>query len=240
MTNDLEDRYCRRLQELKFTGQGILAAAKYQRLQPQASTGTAGSLAEMNETAFAQWRVNYASLLNNIFVEGSPGRPLVSQYAQYSDPLALLPPALGILAGIQDDIEKGFLGKLNNRIESEIAVDYMSQAEQLLDGDTSEIPSHVPAAVLAGAVLERALRALCQQQVPPIPLTDPRRKQKTLDPLIDDLKKAKLFVEATAKQLRSWAGLRNLAAHGHFEDLRRQDVELMIKGIKNFLEEYLR
>ncbi len=44
----------------------------------------------------------------------------------------------------------------------------MGQAEQLLDEGQSGKYDHVPAAVLSGAVLEKALRTLCGKQVPPI------------------------------------------------------------------------
>jgi hypothetical protein len=99
---------------------------------------------------------------------------------------------------------------------------------------------HVPAAVLAGAVLEKALRVLCSQHQPPISVTGPGGKAKTLNPLIDSLKKANVFNEAKTKQLRAWADLRNQAAHGEFAEFARGDVEQMIKGITLFLAEHLK
>jgi len=63
---------------------------------------------------------------------------------------------------------------------------------------------------------------------------------KTLSPLIDEQKKAGAFNELKAKKLRSWAGVRNAAAHGHFSDFSKADVEQMISGINNFLADYLK
>jgi hypothetical protein len=39
---------------------------------------------------------------------------------------------------------------------------------------------------------------------------------KTSNPLIDDLKKAGVFNELKARQLRAWADIHNKAAHGEF------------------------
>jgi hypothetical protein len=97
---------------------------------------------------------------------------------------------------------------------------------------------HVPAAVLSGAVLEKALRTLCDQQNPPISTNKSNGERKTLDPLITDLRKDRVFNETKAKQLRAWAAIRNHAAHGEFDQFTRKDVENMIRGIKNFLAEY--
>jgi uncharacterized protein YutE (UPF0331/DUF86 family) len=56
--------------------------------------------------------------------------------------------------------------------------------------------------------------------------------------LIDDLKKAGVYNENKAKQLRAWAGTRNHAAHGEFGEFTRTDVEQMVAGINTFLAEF--
>ena len=115
----------------------------------------------------------------------------------------------------------------------------MGQAEGLLNEGQPGKFDHVPAAVLTGAVLEKALRKLCDDQQPPIPTVDAKGDPKTLNPLIDDLKKANVFNELKAKQLRAWADIRNKAAHGEFDQFKRTDVEQMMGGVKNFLADYL-
>jgi len=147
---------------------------------------------------------------------------------------------VSLLRGVKDDFEKGFLDDMVGAIEAEIASDYMGQAEHLLAEGQRGRSDHVPAAVLAGAVLEKALRTLCCQQQPPIPLKNTNGGFKTLGPLIDEVKKAGALNEAKAKQLRAWAGIRNLAAHGEFTQFKRTDVEAMISGINSFLADYLK
>ena len=91
----------------------------------------------------------------------------------------------------------------------------MEQAEALLGEGIEGQYDHVPAAVLCGAILEDALRRLCQKQTPPIATAKPDGRKKTMEPqkLIQDLRKAEAFNKLVANQLRSWAKIRNYAAH---------------------------
>jgi uncharacterized protein YutE (UPF0331/DUF86 family) len=71
-------------------------------------------------------------------------------------------------------------------------------------------------------------------------MVNAKGEPKTLSPLIDELKKAEVFNELKAKQLRSWADIRNAAAHGEFSAFGKSDVAQMISGINNFLAGYLK
>ena len=147
---------------------------------------------------------------------------------------------VGTLQGLQDDYVNGMLDSLSRMIGAEIASDYMGQAKQLLGEGVSKQYDHVPAAVLAGAVLEGSLRRLCQRHTPEISIFKGDGEQpKKVTVLIDELKAAGLYNELKAKQLRAWADIRNAAAHGRFEDFERHQVEAMISGIQSFLADHL-
>ncbi len=146
---------------------------------------------------------------------------------------------VGILKGLKDDYENGFLDDLEKWITAEISADYMGQAEVLLGEGASGQYAHVPAAVLCGAVLEDSLRRLCQRQAPSISITKPNGQPKKLNALIDELQKADVFNKLKAGQLRSFAQIRNSAAHGQFNEFKRSDVESMLKGVGDFLADYL-
>ncbi len=187
------------------------------------------------------WRTNSVALLSQIV----PSRnevlwQSVKIFSQLPDGKGNLEWGIATLRAIRSDFAAGFLEDVSVKIEAEIAADYMGQAEGLLQEGQPGKYDHVPAAVLAGAILEKALRTLCGQQQPPISTIKPNGEPKTLNPLIDELKKANLFNEAKAKQLRAWADIRNLAAHGEFDHFTRGDVEQMIPGINNFLADYLK
>jgi len=194
----------------------------------------------VNWQRFVTWRTTSVTLLTQVLPQEHAHRKAVDGFAQISNEKSKLEWGISFLKGIEDDFKNGFLGSLSAVIEAEVAADYMGQAEHLLaEGQTGKF-DHVPAAVLCGAVLEKALRTLCGEQQPPISTATSGGEPKTLNPLIDDLKKAGVFNEAKAKQLRAWAAIRNHAAHGQFDQFNRKDVEQMIQGINNFLADYLK
>ncbi|MEG4456773.1 DUF4145 domain-containing protein [Microcoleus sp. N9_A1] len=185
------------------------------------------------------WHLNYLSLLDQIIPPRSVHRKLLEETVSLSYPPDHLNTRISHLKGLKDDFQKGYLGDLGLEIESAIAADYMGQAEQLLAEGQSGKYDYVPAAVLAGAVLEKSLRTLCDKQSPPISTVNNKGEPLRLARLIDVLKTNNLFNELTAKQLRAWADIRNSAAHGDFDKFKRSDVDLMIQGINIFLATHM-
>jgi hypothetical protein len=183
------------------------------------------------------WRTSCASLLDQILPAESAHRQDVEGFRNIHICPGHFDWAIGTLKGLRADYENGFLGDLIGQIEREIAADYMGQAERLLSEGQPGRFDHVPAAVLAGAVLEKALRDLCRRQDPSIPTVKDNGEEKGMNRMIDDLKKADVYTKLKAEQLRSWASIRNSAAHGQFNQFSRTDVEQMVKGIKDFVDE---
>ncbi|MEO6996357.1 MAG: DUF4145 domain-containing protein [Lacunisphaera sp.] len=195
---------------------------------------------KLNWPRYVEWRTKATTLASHVVPDKNIHNSSVSSLAHLTSTAEHMEWAISFLKAIKNDLESGFFDSLSIQIEAEIASDYMGQAEQLLgEGQTGKF-DHVPAAVLAGAVLEKALRKLCGQQQPPVSTLTTSGEPKTLNPLIDDLKKAGLFNELKAKQLRAWADIRNKAAHGDFDQFNRGDVEQMIQGVSNFLADYIK
>jgi hypothetical protein len=241
----LKAQYTRRFDELIAEGRRILESFRQEQVWEDQPSWVSGSHNKRRKTVtkydlegFAAWKLNCTSLANALVSSGSPVSEVLDFGSTGAD-RGQITAAIGRLRGLQDDFAKGFLDDLGLKIEAEIASDYMGQAEALVGEGVSGHYDHVPAAVLAGAVFEKALKTLCEQQSPPVPLLDNGGKPKMLDLLITDLKKAGVFEEPKAKQLRAWAGIRNAAAHGEFDKFTRADVEPMVKGIGDFLADYL-
>jgi hypothetical protein len=185
---------------------------------------------------FAALQVNTQSLLQLLTTRRS-------QLKQLADEVRKLSPyqieyLLGLLRGIKNDYESGMLDTLISMVEADVAGDYLGQAERLLREGKSGNYDHVPATVLLGAILEDALRRLCQRQSTPIPIKI-GKSHKKVSTMIDDLKKAGVYNELKAKQLRAWADIRNAAAHGEFGNFTRSDTEQMLAGVQQFLADYL-
>ena len=192
----------------------------------------------IDQPRFIAWITKCITLLSQIIKRNNTHWATVEDFRKLPCGEMHLKNGIAALKAIKDDFEKGFLGDLAAQVAAEITADYMGQADGLLQEGQSGKFDYVPAAVLAGAVLEQALRRLCDQHQPPIETTKTDGSKKTLNPLIDDLKKAEVYNEAKAKQLRVWADIRNHAAHGGFDQFKPADVERMISGIKIFLEDH--
>jgi len=142
---------------------------------------------------------------------------------------------IGKLVATRFDLNDGFL---RFQIQDEVAIDLMQQAKELLEEGRTGESGYLPAAVLAGAVLENFLRTLCARQSPPITVKRDNGAFKMLATLVDELETAKLYNSAESKQIKVWVTIRNFAAHGQFADFDLKQVEAMIMGISAFIEKH--
>lgn len=246
LPNLLLAKHVARFDSLIAEGRSILDSAKevpakmdYNELTGETWEGRS-AYKQPDSERFTEWRTNVGTLLARVIPKDHIHRDAVEKLPEWQPTTHSIQEATSLLKGIKDDLEQGFLDDLTLGIEAEIAADYMGQAVNLLAEGQQGKFDHVPAAVLAGAVLEKALRTMCSQQQPSVSIVNANGEPKKLNLLIDDLKKAGAFVETKAKQLRAWAGIRNDAAHGEFDEFTRGDVEAMIPGINTFLAEYLK
>ena len=133
-----------------------------------------------------------------------------------------------MVAAAKHDFERGLLFDLRALVNAEILGDFMEQAERLLEENY-----YVPAASLAGAVLEDTLRKLCDKNG----LTYPDKT--TIDRLNADLAKAGIYDKLVQKRITALADIRNNADHGKFDKFAREDVEDMVKWLRRFTADYL-
>jgi hypothetical protein len=80
--------------------------------------------------------------------------------------------------------------------------------------------------VIAGVVLETALRQLCDRENIP---------HGKLDKMNADLAKAGKYNKLMQKRITALADIRNSAAHGNFNQFTQQDVENMMNEVEQFL-----
>ena len=189
-------------------------------------------------SSFIKWRTDCNLLLTSLYSYSQIQNEFAATFLKLQTRTDNVRWGIETLRSIKENLHDGFLDDLASKISSEIAFDYMQQAENLIDEDSNGKYNHIPAAVLAGTVLEKTLRGLCDRQNPPVPTTKDNGTSKTLNPLIDDLKKAGLYNEAKAKHLKVYADIRNHAAHGKNTEFNLDDVKDMIRGIERFISEY--
>ncbi len=241
--SQIKEKYLNRLDTLIAKGSEICERSVSKRGPWRGHTGIDGHHVygpdEMHTVHpdFTKWKLSVVNLLEQILPKEHPHRKYIEFIQNMSSKLNLIQFVIQLLQSIREDFSEGFLNDLIHQIEMKISSDYMEQAESLVEEKTGSTLNHIPAAVLAGAVLEKRLKQLCLEQIPEIPLFTDGGKPKTMNPLIEDLKKAGSVSGTRAKELKAWADIRNNAAHGNFESIVRSEVERMITGIKAFLSE---
>lgn len=134
-----------------------------------------------------------------------------------------------VLSAAADDYADGMLKNIRHLVRADVAADFLEQAEALLRAGYA-----VPAASLAGAVLEDTLRKLCDAN----DITyDPKRS--TIEALNVALAKADVYDKLVQKEITAKADLRNTADHGRFNEVKAQDVENMLRWVRSFVADRL-
>jgi hypothetical protein len=127
----------------------------------------------------------------------------------------------------EDGLATGLPFAAQARVEA--ASDLMDQAEQLL-GDASIHPA--AAAMLIGAALEELLRSMCISE------TVTWVGKPGIGSYADALRAQELITKQDHKDVTSWAGQRNDAAHGNFDVIEKPRVRLMADGVNLFMQRH--
>jgi hypothetical protein len=134
----------------------------------------------------------------------------------------------GILSALHTAYSQGLLYDLEELIRGEIFDDFLEMAEYLLEEGYKD-----PAAVLIGGVLEEHLRKLCLKNE--IAIKTPDGKPKSGGVLNDDLYKGGIYNKGDFKSIIAWLEIRNNAAHGKYNEYSEEQVDLMLKSIRDFI-----
>jgi hypothetical protein len=129
-----------------------------------------------------------------------------------------------------DLAEKGILSEmsLRRKAEADVTSEILQQANGLLEAEGAHPAA---AAVLIGGVLEQFLRSWADEKCL-------NTSRETIDAYSVALRGAELIDKQDKKDIDAWAGLRNLAAHGRFDQLSKERVETMLAGVNLFLRKH--
>jgi hypothetical protein len=186
---------------------------------------------------FVSWRTSCAAVLEQVVPASSTLHATVVGFIELDNKPSTRDRAIGFLRAVRRELDAGSLDSFAMKIEADVLSDYLDQAHTLL-GDQSDGFTHIAAAVVAGAALERCLRAVCTGLAPPEPVADAKGNLLTLTPLVEALKRRQVYNELQAKELRTWAALRNHAAHGDFDQFTREQAASMVDGVGRFVSAY--
>lgn len=137
------------------------------------------------------------------------------------------------LVGFRNYINSGLANPVSLQRQAQVIVvnDFLEQADLLLN-DTKVHP--VAPIVIIGASLEEFLRNWCiDAQL----LAD--EVKGSIDKYAQLLRGKELINKQDVKDITSWGGLRNEAAHGHWQGAEsRETARLMLMGVNLFMRKY--
>jgi len=181
-----------------------------------------------NRVRSAELMLRARNLIRRVCGEGSEHYRVLLELARIDQPAAYVPRLQGVLLAAMDDFREGRFFEFRHVIEAEALGTFIDQAESLLAAG-----HHVPAASLTGAVLERALRKLCEARG----IAQPSKA--TIDTLNADLAKAGAYSTRVQERITVLAAIRDNADQGKSEAFQRGDVEGMARWVRAFAADSL-
>ncbi len=210
-----------RLQELIQFGERVTQTKYSKSVGNMVVMGDAG----VDSGLAHQWGTSCLNLLSRVFgTESVHCKSFQTKFPKFHN-YSPVKQALGILRVAKDDYEQGFLFDTRTLIEAEVFDDFLGQGEHLLNTGYFQ-----PAAVVIGSVLEDGLRKLCAKHE--IPLS----ARPKLDTMNADLAKHGVYNTLTQKRVTALADVRNKAAHGEWDQFTRNDVDDMLRSVRQFME----
>ncbi len=138
---------------------------------------------------------------------------------------------LAVLENAITDLKAGYLFDLRELLACEVFDDLLQMAEYLIQEDY-----HLPAASVAGAILEDALRRLCVTEDVALP------DRSSIYTLNESLHRAQVYDKVQWSQIDTWREIRNTVDHHEFkqpEDVDPKAVKSMVAGTRDFISKYL-
>ncbi len=143
----------------------------------------------------------------------------------------IIPYLAGIVRTLRDEVEADFLKSAREFIQGELFGDFLEMASFLLNEGYKDA-----AAVIVGGVIEVHLRKLCVKNSIAVEITENgQTKAKKADRLNSELAVAKIYSKLDQKNLTAWLDLRNRAAHAQYNEYTKDQVSLLLQGVRDFI-----
>ena len=218
----LKEVFKQRFEELEEQASQLESSKKVLRTEIIGGTNEV-----IDSNLLLSWKVKVKNLLSKVCGEDSQhfkqfqreeNRPRHTTYGIFNAFKA-------VFLAAKEDFEGGYLSSIKTLVQAEVFDSELEQANELFSSGY-----YTAAAVIAGVVLETALRELCDRSGIP---------HGKLDKMNSELAKAGVYNKLNQKRITAIADIRNSAAHGKQDEFTVQDVSDMIKDVGRFLADYL-
>jgi hypothetical protein len=217
----MNDIFTRRFDELAKQLEGVIAS-RYQTRGLHDAPVT-----KVDHEKFLQWKVSAKNLLakacglESTHIEEFDKQENAAALTNYSKLTGLG----AVFIAAKEDYAGGYLRSAKSLIQADLFGSELEQAQALLDAGYISA-----AAVIAGVVLETALRGLCDKAGIP---------HGKADKMNADLAKNGTYNCLKQKRVVALLAVRNSAAHGKTGEFTKNDVESMIPDVGGFVADYL-
>ena len=178
---------------------------------------------------FSEWQAQSLSYLINLLGSGHTYVLKFQQQIQNAGAdKGFVSIGKGILKAVREDVEGGYLKKIETLVSAAIFSDFLEMAEYLISEGYKD-----PAASLTGAVLEDRLRRIAVDHGIKL------KSREDIGSLDQKLADSNVYNRLTQKKIQVWKSVRDNADHGKFSEYDKADVSEMVKGVQDFLERYL-
>jgi len=188
----------------------------------------------IEEKDYVKFRGIYARVSDFLVKFAGPKSPFLVQISKMPTDKSRAGEYLAeILRSFIAHLQDGLVGGLSPRRQAEIDVtsDFLEQAQGLLS--SKKVHPAAPA-VLIGAALEEFLRNWVEDQGLSL-----GGKRPSLDAYATTLRSEELITKQDMKDIASWGGTRNHAAHGEWEEIGdKSRINLMLEGVNLFMRKY--
>ena len=187
-----------------------------------------GSGEYVDNSLLLNWKVKVKNLLSKVCGEESQHFRQFEKNENgvaYTTNYTIFKSLKAVFLAAKEDFEGGYLSSMRILVQAEVFDSELEQANELLNNGYA-----TAAAVVAGVVLETALRELCEKE---------GISHGNLDRMNADLAKAGVYNKLMQKRITALADVRNSAAHGKPNEFTEQDVTDMIRDVSKFLANYL-
>jgi hypothetical protein len=140
----------------------------------------------------------------------------------------ILKSLVGLLKSLKAEYVSGGLQSIQELIHADVFADFLEMADHLLSEGYKD-----PAAVIAGSVLEEHLRKL--SNLVGITILKADGSPKKADALNAELAGNSTINKLDQKSVTAWLDLRNKAAHGHYTQYTKEQVAIMVSGVREFI-----
>lgn len=176
------------------------------------------------------FRAGCLSFLCNLFDKEHPYYQEFDKSVSDANP-SRVEQGLGVLFAVKSELEGGWLTTAKGLVSAEIFSDFLEMANHLLDEGYKD-----PAAVMAGSVLEEHIRNLCSKNGINTHIEkDGKVVPKKAAILNADLAKSSITSKLDEKAINAWLDLRNKAAHGKYGEYTKEQVQLLIQSVVDFM-----